>query len=220
MLALRGDRLILRKATIHGASISTALRRPSKPGFMAPFIVLEMAKAVDEVLGPDDLEAALKEAQLFRLPSATEPVREDKVARLHQAVRKLWPREAADISRLAGKRAAHRIIETQITERAQSMLAKMPRATGAWLLAKTARQNAWIFGGSGQFVVESESRFVLQGNPVVLGEESDAAVCHFHASLFEELFTTLIHPRLVCKEVACQATGARACTFEFTMAPH
>jgi divinyl protochlorophyllide a 8-vinyl-reductase len=197
---------------------TTALRRPNRGGFMAPYILLETAAAIEDVIGADNLELALKEAQLFRLPSASEPVREDKVARLHQAVRKLWARQATDIFKVAGQGAAKRVIETQISERAQVMLAKMPRATGAWLLAKTARQNAWIFSGSGDFVVESESRFQLRANPVVQGEVPDGHVCHFHVSLLQELFSTLIHPRLKCREVRCHAAGADACTFEFTMA--
>ena len=173
---------------------------------MAPYILLETAAATEDVIGADNLELALKEAQLFRLPSASEPVREDKVARLHQAVRKLWARQETDIFKVAGQGAAKRVIETQISERAQVML------------AKTARQNAWIFSGSGDFVVESESRFQLRANPVVQGEVSDGHVCHFHASLLQELFSTLIHPRLKCREVRCHAAGADACTFEFTMA--
>jgi divinyl protochlorophyllide a 8-vinyl-reductase len=185
---------------------TTALRRPNRGGFMAPYILLETAAAIEDVIGADNLELALKEAQLFRLPSASEPVREDKVARLHQAVRKLWARQATDIFKVAGQGAAKRVIETQISERAQVML------------AKTARQNAWIFSGSGDFVVESESRFQLRANPVVQGEVSDGHVCHFHVSLLQELFSTLIHPRLKCREVRCHAAGADACTFEFTMA--
>ena len=185
---------------------------------MAPFVVLEVAAAVKEVLGEEELALALREAQLFRLPEPDEPVREDKSARLHQAVRSLWPDEAQTICATAGVGAGHRVIETQITEKAQAMLAKMPMATGAWLLAKTARQNAWTFSGSGDFVVESEQRFILRDNPVVLGETSDTSVCYFHASLFQTLFSTLIHPRLICSEVACLARGDDACVFEFTMA--
>jgi divinyl protochlorophyllide a 8-vinyl-reductase len=185
---------------------TTALRRPNRGGFMAPYILLETAAAIEDVIGADNLELALKEAQLFRLPSASEPVREDKVARLHQAVRKLWARQATDIFKVAGQGAAKRVIETQISDRAQVML------------AKTARQNAWIFSGSGDFVVESESRFQLRANPVVQGEVPDGHVCHFHVSLLQELFSTLIHPRLKCREVRCHAAGADACTFEFTMA--
>jgi divinyl protochlorophyllide a 8-vinyl-reductase len=185
---------------------------------MAPFVVLEMANAVEKVKGADNREMALKDAQLFRLPRETEPVREDKAARLHQTVRRLWPEDAVEIAGIAGRAVAQRIMETQITARAQEMLSKMPRATGAWLLAKTARQNAWIFSGSGGFVVESEKRFVLRENPLVAGEKANAPVCHFHACLLEELFSALIHPRLVCHEVACLARGDEACIFEFTMA--
>lgn len=201
------------------APSSVALRRPNKAGFMAPFVVLEMAHAIKDVLGPDNLDLALKEAQLFRLPEIDEPVREDKAARLHQTVRRVWPEQAEQISRTAGEGAAMRIMEQLITKRAQAMLAKMPRATGAWLLAKTARQNAWTFSGSGEFVVESESRFILDANPVVAGETADKAACYFHASLFEKLFSTLIHPRLICREIACSARGDAACVFEFTMSP-
>lgn len=200
------------------ATPSLALRRPNKPGFMAPFVLLEMVHAIEDVLGPDAVAIALKEAQLHRLPDSDEPVREDKAARLHQSVRRLWPDKALEICRLAGEGAAVRIMETQITKRAQSMLAKMPRATGAWLLAKTAHQNAWTFSGTGDFVVESEQRFILRENPVVLGEQAEGVVCYFHASLFEKLFSTLIHPGLICQEVTCQARGDDACIFEFTLA--
>jgi len=185
---------------------------------MAPFVVLEMAAAIEAIRRADDLKQAMRAAQLFRLPEIDEPVREEKAARLHQAVRCLWANQGQEICSKAGAGAARRIIESQISERAQSMLSKMPRATGAWLLAKTARQNSWTFSGSGELVIESESRFVLRENPVVVGEESQTVVCHFHAGLFEKLFSTLIHPRLVCTEVACHARGDEACVFEFTMA--
>lgn len=199
------------------ATPSLALRRPNKPGFMAPFVLLEMVRAIEDVLGPEDVQTALMDAQLHRLPDSDEPVREDKAARLHQSVRRLFPDHALEICRLAGEGAAMRIMESQITKRAQTMLAKMPRATGAWLLAKTARQNAWTFSGTGDFVVESEQRFILRENPVVLGEDAIGVVCYFHASLFEKLFSTLIHPGLICHEVACHARGDDACIFEFTL---
>lgn len=200
------------------APSTNALRRPNTPGFMAPFVVLELAQAIEDVMGAKRLDEALKDAQLFRLPEKNEPVREDKAARLHQTIERLWSDEAEQIGSIAGEGAALRIIEHLITERAQGMLAKMPRATGAWLLAKTARQNAWTFSGTGEFVVESESRFMLKNNPIVVGETTNEAACHFHASLFEKLFSTLIHPRLVCHEVTCEARGDDACVFEFTMA--
>ena len=184
---------------------------------MAPFMVLEMVRAIEKVLGKDQSETAQKDAQLFRLPEANEPVREDKAARLHQTVRRLWPDEAVEICSLAGKEAGQRIIETQITKKAQSMLAEMPHATGAWLLAKTARQHAWTFSGTGEFVIENEQRILLKENPILVGEETVNLACYFHASLFERLFSTLIHPRLVCREVACQARGDEACVFEFSM---
>lgn len=198
---------------------STPLRRPNKKGFMAPYVLLEMAAAVEGVLGAQARADALHEARLFRLPAADEPVREDKVARLHQKVRALWPDQAREIAQIAGAAVADRIVEAQISTRARSMLARMPRATGAWLLAKTAHQHAWIFCGSGEFIVESAQRFILNNNPLVSTETAPAVVCDFHARLFQRLFSTLIHPRLTCREVTCMAAGGRACVFEFTMSP-
>lgn len=199
-------------------TLPVPLRRPNRPGFMAPFLVLELTRTLEIVRGDADCKKALRVAQIHRLPDIDEPVREDKVARLHQTVRQLWPDEAHKITSQAGAGAGQRIMETQITAKAQSMLAQMPRATGAWLLAQTARQNAWTFSGSGEFVVESETRFTLRENPIVVGETSDVMVCHFHASLFEHLFSVLIHPRLTCEEIACHAKGDDACVFQFTLA--
>lgn len=201
------------------STTSVKLRRPNKKGFLAPSVVLELIEAVEELLGPEARDELLEEAQLFRLPNPDEPVREEKAARLHQTVRANWPEHAQQISRAAGSQTADWLIEGMITSRARSMLSRMPRATGAWLLAKTARQHAWTFSGSGELVVESAQRFILRGNPLVLGETSDHPVCHFHASLFERLFSALIHPRLTCREVSCMAKGGKACVFEFSISP-
>lgn len=194
----------------------TMLRRPNRKGFMAPFTILELVQALEGIMGTERRDEALRAARVYRLPEADEPVREDKVARLHQTVRQLWPEEAPVITARAGQAVAIDLLTRQISKKAQTMLSGMPRATGAWLLAKTVHQNAWTFCGSGTLVIESDTRFVLKDNPIVAGETSDLPVCQFHASLFEHLYASLIHPRLTCREVACRTKGDPACVFEFT----
>jgi hypothetical protein len=79
------------------------LRRPNRRGFLSPLAVLELAEIVEEILGHEAREEALREAQLFRLPAPDEPLREEKAARLHAAVRRLWPEDSDVLTRRAGE---------------------------------------------------------------------------------------------------------------------
>jgi len=193
------------------------LRKPARSGFVGPQAILSMVAVVETMKGTDACETLLKEAQLFRIPGVDEPVREDKAARLHQAVRRLWPDQAAAICRRAGEAAADFVMDHRMPKRAQALLQRMPRRTGAWLLAKSAEQRAWTFGGSGRFEIESAERFLLHDNPVLAGEKADHPVCDYHAGFFERMFTRLIHPDLKCREVACAAMRPGPCVFEFVI---
>lgn len=195
------------------------LRRPNRPGFIGPMIVLQLVRMVEMRLGLDARDEILKEAKLFRLPAEDEPIREQKAAGLHAALRRLWPEDAREIGRLAGQAAADYDLEFRLPKSAQARLARMPRAASAWLLSKTTEQQAWTFCGSGEFRVESASRFALYNNPMIHGEHADHTLCGFHEGFLERLFSTLVHPQLTCREVACAAKGDAACVFEFGAIP-
>jgi divinyl protochlorophyllide a 8-vinyl-reductase len=49
----------------------------------------------------------------------------------------------------------------------------------------------------------------------VSGEQSDAPICHWHAAVFERLFSDIVDANLRCVETQCCAVGERAaCRFE------
>jgi divinyl protochlorophyllide a 8-vinyl-reductase len=191
------------------------LKRPVQPDFVGPLVVLQLVRMLEKILGADACDLALKEARLYRLPKVNEPVREEKAARLHSTVRRLWPDKSDDILRRAGSDSGSYILEHQLSKRARTLLNGMPKSAAAWMLAKSAEQQSWLFTGSGTFRVESSSLFVLERNPLILGERSDKTLCHFHSALFETLFRAMVHPQLECREVTCLARGDDACTFRF-----
>ena len=189
------------------------LRRPAAAGFMAPQVVLDLVPVVLARLGQAAVDRIVTEAQLHRLPNLTEPVREEKAARLHQAVTALYPGNAGAILAEAGQITADALLATQQSQRAQTMLTGAPWPIAAWLLGRWARQHAWSFAGSGGFQVVNALEFSLTDNPLIRGQTATAPACHWHAAFFGQLFRRLVDSQLECREMACSATGAPACRF-------
>ena len=194
------------------------LRRPAVPGFMAPQVVLDLLAVVTDHLGQPARDALLTEAQLHRLPGPVEPVREDKVQRLHQTVKRLYPDQADTLLREAGQVAAESLLRTQQSARAQTMLAGSPWPIAAWLLGRWAVQHDWTFAGTGKFAVVNALEYTLADNPLHRGETSNHPSCYWHMGFFERLFQRLVDPALECRETECTAAGAPACHFLFARA--
>ena len=195
-------------ATTQGPTLS----RPRK-GFLGPQAVTQILDAVVAHCGAGARVALMREAQLHRVPDWDEPVREDKVARLHQALRRLFPKEATQVERTAGRATTDYILDTRVSEHGQRLLSMTRKPVAVWMLTRAARQHAWAFQGSGRFRVNPPLEYEVIGNPVPRGERSDHPVCHYHAAAFERLYQRLVDPRMTCREVACVAMGDPSCRF-------
>lgn len=180
---------------------------------MSPLAILELLETVEVMLGAEARMEALREALINRVPAPDEPVREDKAARLHKAVRRLWPDDADALLRRAGEEAGRYVVDHRLPDRGRQLLLRMPRTAAAWLLARRTEQQAWTFAGSGRFVVESAGRFSLLDNPLVRGEKANRPICFYHAGYFEKQFRAVVHPGISCVETACVAKGDPACVF-------
>ena len=100
----------------------------------------------------DELLAA---AGIACLPDGTSMVDEVPVARLHQALRRRWPGEAADIAARAGRGTGDYILANRIPGAAKRILKVLPAGLRARVLAKAIAKHAWTFAGSGRFRVVS-----------------------------------------------------------------
>lgn len=196
------------------AATAGLLRMQTRKGFMGSQAVLQILAAAESLCGRDECTRLQREAALFRLPDGDEAVREDKVARLHQAVRRSLPAQAATVLRLAGQGTADHLVEHRISERAQKLLGTAPRPVAAWMLGRWAKQNVGTIAGSAILSIHGTTGLELKDNPLVRGEQARAPVCDYHAALFERLFQRLVDPRLICREILCAATGASSCRFE------
>jgi divinyl protochlorophyllide a 8-vinyl-reductase len=199
-------------ATTQGPTLS----RPRK-GFLGPQAVTQILDAVEKLCGSAARKTLLREAQLHRVPDWDEPVREEKVARLHQTLRRLFPDRATAVARAAGRATTDYILDTRVSAHGQRLLSMTRKPVAVWMLTRAARQHAWAFQGSGKFRVNPPLEYEVIGNPVCKGEHADSPVCHYHVAAFERLYQRLVDPRMTCREVACVATGAPSCRFVIGM---
>lgn len=195
------------------------LRAPRRKGMMGSQTVLPLIAAAERRLGATAAAHLLDEARFLHLPDPGEPVRERQVAVLHQSLRRAWPDEAEEIQREAARDAVEWIMANRIPARAKLLLTNMPWGLAVWMLGRHAVQNAWTFGGSGQFSILGTNEFQMIGNPIVRGEHSNCPICVWHEELFQHTFRRMAHSRLTCVETACTATGAEACRFHLHMEP-
>jgi divinyl protochlorophyllide a 8-vinyl-reductase len=183
---------------------------------IGPNSVLQLVPVLDEHLGSEERERILKICHIDQLPSDQGLMPEGPAAELHQAVRRLYPELAPQLTREAGLRTAEYIIRHRIPVAALRVLRSLPPWLAAPLLASVIEKHAWTFAGSGGFKVRSRHPLVfeLRDNPVVRGEHASEPICHWHAAVFEHLFRDIVDPRLSCRETHCCASGADACRFE------
>lgn len=194
------------------------LRKPQAEGFVVPLAVTDVQAAVRDLIGHSEAESVTLRAELFRAPATDEPVRQEKAARLHHAVALLFPARASEVLRAAGAASADTLMTRQLSDRARRMLSAAPWTVAAWLLGRWSAQHSWTFAGSGQFSVLSAMEFEIKANPLAKGwTGAEAPVCDWQEALFERLFQRLVDPRLICREMQCEAVGAPSCQFAFAL---
>jgi divinyl protochlorophyllide a 8-vinyl-reductase len=185
-------------------------------GRIGPNALTQLLPLLERAGGPALRDGLLAEAGIFALPDMTGLIEEGPVARLHQALRARQPDLAPSLAWEAGLRTADYIIANRIPRPAVLLMQMLPAPLAAPLLLGAIEKHAWTFVGSGRFDVMSRRpvRVAIHDNPVVRGEVSDHPLCHWHAAVFERLFSRLVHPRWCATESVCGAMGHHACVFE------
>lgn len=184
---------------------------------IGPNAILQLVEPVERTLGHGAMARLLAQSRTA-LPSGDEMIDEADVAEVHQTLYRLHPAEARAIARAAGAGTARYIRANRIPAPARLALSLLPCFIGARLLTKAIAAHAWTFCGSGSLEVHAGDpiHFELRNNPVLRGVENDAPLCHWHAAVFEELFSSLLGRRYLARETACCAMGAPACVFTVT----
>ena len=181
---------------------------------IGPNAILQLVPVIEARGGPGLLAELLGDAGIRALPDGTAMIDEREAARLHQAVRKRLPGEAASIAAEAGAGTAEYILAHRIPGVAKALMRAAPAPLAARMLSGAIARHAWTFAGSGRFVKVSPYVFEIALNPVVRGEHAPGPICHWHAAVFTRLYRRLVSRNLTCRETACCAAGAPACRFE------
>lgn len=182
-------------------------------GLIGPNAILQLVPVLDRAGLTDRV---LARAGVFELPSDAGLMPEAPAARVHQALRAEDPELAPVLAWEAGVRTARYIMAHRIPPAAQALLRWLPGWLAQPILEKAIARHAWTFAGSGRFAVLGRGVFEIADNPIVAREQSPVPLCHWHAAVFETLFSSLVDPRITARETECCATGARACRFELS----
>ncbi|MCC1482170.1 bacteriochlorophyll 4-vinyl reductase [Roseibaca sp. Y0-43] len=181
---------------------------------IGPNAILQHVPVLDATIGERLRGALLYRAGVAEPPADAGMWPEAEVARLHHAVRLFLPDRAPAIQRAAGLAVGDYILAHRIPKLAQRLIRALPAQLGARLLTMAIAKHSWTFAGSGQFRVLGYGplRVEIRDNPLAQ-HAADAPICHWHAAVFERLYSALVWPDVRVVEEACAATGAPACLF-------
>lgn len=206
------------------ATVPVAAARPpagegAGPARIGPNALLQLIPVLEAEGGASLREAVFTAGGVHGLPRVDGLIAEEPVARVHQALRRLRPGDAARLSAEAGARVADYIIANRIPRAVVRLLKVLPAPLAAPLLTAAITRHAWTFAGSGRFEVAPDGAFLLHDNPIVRGERAAGPLCDWHAAVFRRLFEVLVSRRTTVTETACCAAGAPACRFEIRLRP-
>lgn len=191
----------------------------SETAQIGPNAVLQLVPVLMDRVGTRTCATILDRAGIFELPDGLSMIDEGPVVRLHQALRRDLPDQAAALGHDAGVGTARYILANRIPGPAQTLLRHLPWRLSARLLSKAIAKNAWTFAGSGHFRVHAPLVLELRDNPMVRDEWAAHPICHWHAAVFETLYRALVHPDLRCVETHCAASGDDCCRFRLRREP-
>jgi len=183
-----------------------------------PNAILQLVPVLDQAIGNRARQGLFVEAGVPLPPPDAGMLPEAQVIRLHQSVWFWLPSLAPDMLRQAGLATGDYILANRIPALAQRVIRLMPAPLAARVLAKAIAKHAWTFAGSGQFTVEHFAPLTvsIRQNPLATG--TTHASCHWHAAVFERLFSTLVWPAVTVRETCCCASGDALCRFTIVRA--
>jgi divinyl protochlorophyllide a 8-vinyl-reductase len=186
-----------------------------EPARIGPNAILQLVPILDQAIGERARKGLFIEAGVaLPLPNAG-MLPETEVIRLHRALGLWFPSLAPDLLRKAGLATGDYILANRIPAFAQRIIRLMPAPLAARVLATAIARHAWTFAGSGAFHIE---RFrpltvTITDNPLAIGRGHGPS-CHWHAAVFERLFSALVWSRVHVTEIDCCAAGDAACRFQ------
>lgn len=183
---------------------------------IGPNAILQLIPVLEGAFGSGAADRSLASAGVPRPEPDSGMLPESQVSALHRWLRETHPQEAPRLLRAAGLATGDYILANRIPSLAQKLIRALPPFLGARVLSSAITKHSWTFAGSGKFRVVSRRplSFEIARNPVVAGESSDTPICHWHAAVFERLFSRLVWPDVAVRETHCCASGASACRFE------
>ncbi|SOB90803.1 divinyl protochlorophyllide a 8-vinyl-reductase [Rhodobacter sp. JA431] len=181
---------------------------------IGPNAILQTIAVLDRHLGRSERDRIMKLAGVPVPPADSGMLPESQCHAVHQALRVDQGEASEGLLWLSGLATGDYILANRIPGFAQKIIKFLPASLGAKVLAKAITKHAWTFVGSGQFQVEGckPLTFRIDGNPL-RAESAEHPACHWHAAVFQRLFSTLVWPDCKVEEISCASMGSGPCRF-------
>jgi len=188
-----------------------------EPARIGPNAILQLVPVLDRAIGEQARKGMFIGSDVALPPPDAGMLPEAEVIRLYRALYLWLPEVAPDLLRQAGLATGDYILENRIPRAAKALLRVMPAPLVVRVLANAITRHAWTFAGSGAFAVEQFGPLTIciHNNPLAVGAENRPG-CHWHAAVFERLFSALVWPCVHVVETACCALGDPVCRFEIS----
>jgi divinyl protochlorophyllide a 8-vinyl-reductase len=188
-----------------------------QPARIGPNAILQLVPVLDRAIGERARKGLFVEAGVALPPPDAGMLPETEVIRLHRAVCAWLPSLAPDLLRQAGLATGDYILANRIPGFAQRIIRVLPAFLAKRVLAQAIAKHAWTFAGSGAFAVEKYNPLTvsIRHNPLAVGA-ADHPSCHWHAAVFERLFSALVWRSVQVVETGCCAAGEEVCRFEIS----
>lgn len=180
---------------------------------IGPNAILQTLAVLDRYEGAATRDRIMARAGVPVPPPESGMIPETDAAAVHRAVHRELPERGEGLLRLAGQATGDYILRHRIPPLAQRLIRALPAPLGARLLSAAIARHAWTFAGSGGFrvIAGRPLLFEVTDNPL---RDPDGHPCVWHAAVFERLFSRLVWPSVMVREVECQAQGGAVCRFE------
>lgn len=187
---------------------------------IGPNAITQLVTILDRAEGRSLRDAVMALAAVSVPDPAKGMIPEAEAAAVHLALRRMAPDRAEALLRLAGLATGRYVLRHRIPPLAQALIRALPAPLGARLLTAAISRHSWTFAGSGRFRVVGRHplTFEVAANPLVAHDRAAHPICHWHAAVFEQLFSALVWPDCTVRELACCAMGHPACQFQIL--PH
>jgi len=189
-----------------------------EPGKIGPNSIIQTVAALEEAYGVREARAILMRGGAGDLPDHLPSALIDEGdfhALVEVLIGQIGAAAVTDILSRSGQRTSEYVFANRIPPMARFVLRVLPPPLSLRVLLPAMKRHTWTFAGSGAFTCATgKAPWLAVSNPALFDTPAmAAAMCAYYRGAFEHMLRMLVSPRVMLRDVECQACGDRRCRY-------